>query len=566
MNRVFLFLILFLSIITRFYNLSNYPAFNADEAALGYNAYSLIETGKDEHGNSWPIHFQSFNDYKPGLYVYIAMPFVYLLGLQEISVRLPGALLGVGTVIMIYLFVYELFRKQITSPATVDYKLIPLLSALLLAISPWHIHYSRGGWEVNVATFFIVTGLYFFIKGQRLRKNYLLSVLFFILALYTYHAARILIPLLGVVLCVLYWKEMFVAKKEVILAFIVGCILVVPLVLDLFGPAGLSRAAGVGLFADPGPLNRINELRGEHKNFESPVALLLHNKVINYGLAFMQNWAEHYEGEFLFLSGDIIERNRVPETGQTHLIFIVLFAAGIYRIARYISWKEILYLQKPHPESRTKALALIFLWFLLSPVAAALTFQSPHALRAQNMVVPFEIINALGLFTLIKWSTSTIRTRSLLYLFNCIVIFAFVLSFVRYQHMYWSHMSKEYPFSSQYGMKELVSYIDSRSREFQEVVVTDRYDQPYIMFLFYTKYDPEKFQSEHSLSSKDQYGFSTVRSFGKYSFWPIDFESVKRDYPNSLIAGTDQEIPKEANIVNEIYGSNGYKYFEIVAN
>jgi hypothetical protein len=86
------------------------------------------------------------------------------------------------------------------------------------------------------------------------------------------------------------------------------------------------------------------------------------------------------------------------------------------------------------------------------------------------------------------------------------------------------------------------------------------------MVLFYTKYDPAQFQKEHSLSPRDQYGFSTVRQFGKYNFWTIDFESAKRDYRNSLIAGTDGEIPKEANIVKEIYGTNGYKYFEVVAN
>ena len=49
------------------------PALNADEAAFGYNAYSLVETGKDEHGNAWPIHFQSFNDYKPGFYFYLVL-------------------------------------------------------------------------------------------------------------------------------------------------------------------------------------------------------------------------------------------------------------------------------------------------------------------------------------------------------------------------------------------------------------------------------------------------------------------------------------------------------------
>ena len=69
-QRLFLIAILGLAFLLRFYLLGRYPALNADEAAIGYNAYSLLETGRDEHGNSWPIHFQSFNDFKPGLYFY----------------------------------------------------------------------------------------------------------------------------------------------------------------------------------------------------------------------------------------------------------------------------------------------------------------------------------------------------------------------------------------------------------------------------------------------------------------------------------------------------------------
>src|SRR3989304_9058383 len=98
MRKIFLILIILLAFILRFYRLGDDPALNADEAAIGYNAYSLIQTGHDEHGNSWPIHFQSFNDYKPGLYFYLVIPFVKLLGLNEWAVRIPGAFLGVATV------------------------------------------------------------------------------------------------------------------------------------------------------------------------------------------------------------------------------------------------------------------------------------------------------------------------------------------------------------------------------------------------------------------------------------------------------------------------------------
>ena len=132
--------------------------------------------------------------------------------------------------------------------------------------------------------------------------------------------------------------------------------------------------------------------------------------------------------------------------------------------------------------------------------------------------------------------------------------------------MYWVHMAKEYPFSSQYGVKELVSYLKERENNFEKIIVTDKYDQPYILFLFYLNYPPKYFQSNHELTSRDKFGFSTVRTFDKYEFRSIDFAKNHLQNPNSLIIGTDEEIPNSANIVKGIYGTNGYLYFEVVAN
>ncbi|MCK4588309.1 glycosyltransferase family 39 protein, partial [Candidatus Woesebacteria bacterium] len=154
-KKILLLLIILFAGFLRFYRLADYPALNADEAAIGYNAYSLIQTGEDEHGNAWPIHFQSFNDYKPGLYFYLVLPFVRFLGLNEWAVRIPGALLGVATVLALFFLVKELFKDE-----TLAY-----VASFFLAISPWHIHFSRGGWEVNAATFFITAGIWLFLKA-----------------------------------------------------------------------------------------------------------------------------------------------------------------------------------------------------------------------------------------------------------------------------------------------------------------------------------------------------------------------------------------------------------------
>jgi 4-amino-4-deoxy-L-arabinose transferase-like glycosyltransferase len=292
-EKVVLFFILILAGFLRLYRLGSFPALNADEAAIGYNAYSLIETGKDEHGNPWPIHFQSFNDYKPGLYFYLVLPFVKFLGLNEWAVRLPGALLGIGTVWVTYLLVRELRKDK--------GQLLALLSAFILTISPWHIHFSRGAWEVSVATFFIVLGLFLFICSKQKLLILTLSVMSFALSLYTYHAARVVVPLLGLGLLAIYWDKVRSNIRNYSIAAVIGFVLVLPLVFDFVRPEISSRAAGVGLFADYGPIERINEQRGQHANLKGLVPRAMHNKLVNYSLSFLENWSEHFHGEFFFL-------------------------------------------------------------------------------------------------------------------------------------------------------------------------------------------------------------------------------------------------------------------------
>ena len=546
LSKIWLTVIIVLAFILRFYKLDSYPAINADEAAVGYNAYSLIQTGMDEHGNFWPIHFQSFNDYKPGLYFYLVLPFVKVLGLNGWAVRIPGAFLGAMTVLIVYFLVKELFSDE-----NVRIKFYGLgfaeIAALMLAISPWHLHFSRGGWEVNAATFFITLGFWLFLKAGNNSKYYVLSISSFVISFYTYHAARVVVPLLGISLICFQWKRIRNNFKWFLVAGILSIILFLPLVRDLAKGSVFSRAAGVGLFTDPGPLNRINEQRGEHANYQGIIPKIIHNKAVNYGLAFLSNWSRHFYGEFLFLSGDEIQRDKVPETGEMYYLDFIWLIIGLCAIIKNAkNWAPILF------------------WLIVAPIAAALTFQAPHAIRANNMVIPLVIISAYGLLNTLYWFK---KQKMFISLITYSLLFIVIIwLFASYEHEYWIHMAKEYPYSSQYGMNELVNFIKENQSNYKKIIVTDSYDQPYILFLFYLKYPPKKFQEGHVLTEKDKFGFSTVKNFDKYYFEPIKFDEIRPGNPNSLIIGADKDIPKEANIVKKIHFPNGKIAFKIVAN
>ena len=544
MKKVFLICILVLAAFLRLYNLTALPDINADEAAIGYNAYSILQTGKDEHGNPFPIHFQSFGDYKPGLYFYIVVPFVSILGLNDLAVRLPGAILGIGTVFLVWLLARRLFPKI---------GWFPEVAALFLAISPWHIHFSRGGWEVNAAGFFIIFGVWSFIKGLEEKKWFYASIALFIASLYTYHAARIITPLL---ISVLFWvyrekllwvKQKFVLQKKVLIWAAVGIFLTIPLLIDFVGPAGLSRASGVGLFADEGPFWKANEQRGEHDNIHGKLAVFLHNRPLNYGIAFFENYAKHFDGKFLFFLGDEIQRDKVPRFGQMYLIDLIFLLIGFIFITRNFSrWK------------------IIIAWLIFAPIPAALTFQSPHALRAQSMVIPLVMISAYGAVILFSWLSNHIKPKLLLFSCYLVLITFLFWDFTRYLHEYHVYMAKTYNFSSQYGVKELVEYIKKDGEQFSQIIVTDRYDQPYILFLFYMKYPPDKFQGDHTLTPRDKFGFSTVRGFDKYKFLSVNWDEM-RNLRDTILVGAPNEINDiDANITKRIYFPSGDVAFEIV--
>ncbi|KKT76332.1 MAG: hypothetical protein UW69_C0001G0028 [Microgenomates group bacterium GW2011_GWA2_44_7] len=161
-SRIFLGTIIVLALILRLGALDRYPAgFNADEANQGYSAYSLLQTGKDEWGETLPLSPRTFGDYKAPLYTYLTVPSIALFGLNVFATRLPAAILGTLTVLITYLLVISLFDHTAMSMPKLKEKVwlngnvIGLVAALLLAISPWHVQLSRGAFEANLPSFFI---------------------------------------------------------------------------------------------------------------------------------------------------------------------------------------------------------------------------------------------------------------------------------------------------------------------------------------------------------------------------------------------------------------------------
>jgi len=207
-TKTLLVFIFVLGLLIRFYKLGEIPqVLTRDEAATGYNAYSILKTGRDEYGVKLPVYFLSFGDYKNPLYIYLTSLLIPVFGLNEFTVRFLAALSGSLTIIVSCLMIKELLHKIPNSTEATQRrkneektqkgtKIIGLISALLLAISPWHIFYSRMAYEATLALFFVIFGVYSLLRARIKPIFFLPSLTFFILSFFTYNPPIFILPLL----------------------------------------------------------------------------------------------------------------------------------------------------------------------------------------------------------------------------------------------------------------------------------------------------------------------------------------------------------------------------------
>lgn len=534
-------LILFLACILRFYELPNNPSgLTWDEAALGYNSYSLLQTGRDEYGTLLPLNLKSFGDWKPAFYVYLDIPFVAILGLNELAVRFPSAIFGILGVLGIYLLVNELFKK----------KSLALLAAFFLAISPWHIQFSRPAFEANVALTFNIFGVYFFLKGLRNKKWFIWSALVFGLSLLTYQASRLFVPLLILGL-------LFIFKKDYHRKNLIAPTLVIIFFLSLVGWTFLtgqtSRLATQNFFAYSRSQVEIKTITNEDgMDVNSLGFQLLHGEWWAYTKGLVERYLIYFSPKMLFTDGDYSQRHKVPDLGVLYYFSVILIPLGIVYLLKFGGAGN----------------KIIFFWLLLASLPAVLSRDLISILRAFNMVIPWVILEAAGIWWLIEKIRGVKKYWG--YMVTILIGLVIIANFLIYLDRYFVHAPKEYSNYWLYGYKQVFEdLINMDLSNKNQIVVTDIYGQPYIYYLFYTKFPPEKFQKQAQL---DQPGVDvgSVRNIDNIEFrhiyWPAD-----RGEKNSLFIGSFDELPDkdilsypEYKILKDINFLNGLPAFRIV--
>ncbi len=451
-----LLLIILLAAILRLSFLGSAPnTFSTDEASNGYDAYSILLTGRDRYGDWFPVLLRGFNDARESLYVYLIIPGLKLFGLNEFTTRFPSAIAGIAIVPIVFYLAQELWQQTKVS----------LGAALLVAISPWSIYFSRLAFRANLMPVFVCLGLLLFLRSWRQPYYLIFSSICFGISLQTYAAARAFTPLLMLGLIAICYRKLL--KQPAITA--ISALIFLGFILFL-GQFWLSPA-GTG---------RVDELGFE----TNPV------KLAWYYLSYL-------EPVFLFGYGDFNVRRSVTTIGIGQLYLWEMFSV----VTGWLALKKQATIQSK----------ILWLWLFLYPIPAALT-EEQHAIRSIIGMPLFAMVSSYGFWLLYSrlMAQRKYRVKNLL-------IVAIALSFMGHLGAYQNYALNKISNTSaghwQYGMREAISYAE-RS-DYRCVVMSNKFKRSNIYILFYSQYSPSEYQkAPHDPEAKY---FTEPTQLGKYT-------------------------------------------------
>ena len=477
---IFLVLIVALAGFLRFYKLGELsssaykldrvpPSLNWDEIAAGYNAYTIANWGMDEYGNKFPIVFKSFGDDKHPVHIYLTALVVKIFGLSDFSTRAGSALIGTLSILAIYFLAKKLFKND----------MVGILSALFLSVSPYHLQFSRGLWETNFALAFFLFGLALFYRGIE-KVNWMIPLSFasFGLSFFSYHSAKIVVPLVVFLLCLIHFKSFVKDKKLLIISILVTL---------FFGFLVIKEPRILG-FA------RIDQTR------------ISQDAAKKYGgqlAAYIHNYKDYFSYSYLFKNGDQGPRASVKTVGEFYKIDLILATIGLIVILLTKKWKAFL---------------ILTIWLNLSPIPGALSATEPSAIRGIFMIGPIILLSACGAASIISFlNNRTIKTVGII-----LIVLLSGMEIRSYLGYYYTSYAQKEAIEWQYGMKQIVEYLKGPPDYFRVYMDKIR-QQPYIFFLYYFKTPLPELLKTVKYDESESKSFNTVVSFDKYRFgnWDI---------------------------------------------
>lgn len=469
---IFLFVI---AVLVRVIGISTFPAgINQDEASTGYDAFSIIKTGHDRMGNTYPVQLEGWGNGQYALYNYLSQPFISFFGLNTFSVRIVNAIASILTLLIFYFLFQKYFDKNKA-----------LLALFFLAINPWSIMASRWGFDGNLFPVTLLIGVFFLIKAiENTPKFFPLAFFFFALCLYTYATSYIYIPLFLCFLLFYLYKQKLLNFKYSVISIAVFFIFALPMILNvLINYFDLKEINFYNI-----TIPKLNDSRTTQIfNLISPnFALDLTKNIIRFSIV-------------IFLQSDGLIYNAIPTFGYSYLVSLPFFIVGLFSVFRNKSYK-------------INNLHSIFLLWLISAFIFGCTIQV-NINRINIVFFPIIYFTIIGFIETEKWIVKENKI-----VFRRILLSVYILFFLFFTGYYFTFFNEQIKSNFSYGLGEAIQYADKINTK-GTIHVTDRtVNMPYIYVCFYNQMDPNFFLSSAIFNINRESGFNNVSQFGKYTF------------------------------------------------
>lgn len=551
-SSLLLVLAIVVAFVTRYWKLTKLPfPPDGDELAFGYYGWSLLKFGTDEYGNFLPFSFLSIGDFKyPGL-AYLNIIPALIFGLSEFTSRFWSAFSGVILVPITYLLTDLLLSK----------KKVAVISAWLIAISPWSILESRLGYENHLSMTIVVFSFVLLLISLRkdvyrigrlkidpLKHGKILTILSFSLlslSLFVYAAQRVFIPLMLVGLLVIAFDKrsgIQKSRKRLVLMLI---FLISIVVLSLVPKTSRGRAAEESwkgmTYEQKDRQSRLHVQAGISPT-RVPVLFtrVMQNKyrVALYDLA--KNYTDHFSPDFLFFSGEA-SKEKIPDMGLLLFVELILLPVGLVTmLRRNIDYKRV----------------FIFFWLIVAPVASSLTFGGAHIHRSSNMIPAIAVFSAYGLYVLTTMFNNRLNRlllAGLLVVLTWSSLYALNQLFVQ--------KPVDNPWRKEQVFEEVVKKTLDYSTKYKAVVLEDN---DYIHFLFYGKISPSIFKEDSEI---EEYSFANrwerVNSFRNIHF-KMPFNCPKSGKLGVIYACSGGNIPQNSIVLDTIYYLDGVPAYNFI--
>ena len=495
---ILFFCILVLATFVRLWQIGSVPpGLNVDEVSEGYNAYSILKTGKDRYGMFMPITFKSYGSYQPPLYTYLTVLPVYIFGSTVFAVKVVSLISGILVVIFTFFIIREFLITKNDKTS--------LIAALVITISPWAIFFSRMATEASVSLTLFVIGFYLLLRSIKNASFFVLACLFMGVSTHAYYSERIvsLLFLLGFV--VVYRGKLLSQKKWLLWGLTVFAITQLPHLFILNSGAFTRRLNQVSYLS-------LSSFEANGTAFKD----ILFGRVMFIVREFLSQYLTYFSPRSLFFEPDDQVARSIPNLSVFYIWMIAPWVFGFR------------YLIKNRGNFLVKNLIILM---LIAPIPAALSTDPFYTLRVFVLLWFFSIVISIGSSQLLE----KIKSHFLkLFVIFILTIFSLATFYIHYFALYKHERGETVNFSS----TELIKITKERADD-NFVIDLSRDVALGIRFAFFREYDPTLFQLREGAPFLDKY-YSSVEYEKRYDMYNIEIRPINWEgdvYKSQILVG-----------------------------